>query len=174
LLAEQRLALARSTGNKLWTAECLNGLSWLHSNLGRPGRGLVYGEQAIALYQRPDAPWQRPQCWDSAGYALHRLGRYEEAAARREMPRGVRKTGVSSHDYLFSADAREVIDAELVGSRRERPDPVVPVGSEGPTRSRRRGAPRGGHEDVPGAGGMGRQAARQGDDKVWRRGPAEC
>ncbi|WP_055600042.1 tetratricopeptide repeat protein [Streptomyces aureus] len=79
--AEQGLALARSTGNKLWTAECLNGLSWLHSNLGRPGRGLVYGEEAIALYQRLDAPWQEAQCWDSVGYALHRLGRYEDAAA---------------------------------------------------------------------------------------------
>ncbi len=79
--AEQGLALARSTGNKLWTAECLNGLSWLHSNLGRPGRGLVYGEEGIALYQRLDAPWQEAQCWDSVGYALHRLGRYEEAAA---------------------------------------------------------------------------------------------
>ncbi len=47
------------------------------------------------------------------------------------MPRAIRKNGVSSHDYLFSADAREVIDAELVGSRREHPDPVVPVGPGG-------------------------------------------
>ncbi|MEU7073920.1 BTAD domain-containing putative transcriptional regulator [Streptomyces narbonensis] len=79
--AEQGLALARSTGNQLWTAECLNGLSWLHSNMGRPEEGLVHGEEAIALYQRLDAPWQEAQCWDSVGYALHRLGRYEEAAA---------------------------------------------------------------------------------------------
>ncbi|MFC9290939.1 tetratricopeptide repeat protein, partial [Streptomyces sp. NPDC057052] len=78
---EQALALARAARDDVWTAECLNGLAWLHSSLGRPEVGLVYCEEAIALFQGLNAPWREAICWDSLGYTLHLLGRYEEAVA---------------------------------------------------------------------------------------------
>ncbi|MFF5897952.1 BTAD domain-containing putative transcriptional regulator [Streptomyces argenteolus] len=79
--AGRALALARAARDDVWTAECLNGLAWLHSSLGRPEQGLVHGEEAIALFQGLNAPWREAICWDSLGYTLHLLGRYEEAVA---------------------------------------------------------------------------------------------
>ncbi|MDL5198850.1 BTAD domain-containing putative transcriptional regulator [Streptomyces sp. ALI-76-A] len=79
--AERGLVLARTSGDDVWTAESLNGLSWLHSSLGRPEVGLVHCEEALALFQALNAPWREAICWDSLGYTLHLLGRYEEAEA---------------------------------------------------------------------------------------------
>lgn len=56
--AERALALARAAADDVWTAECLNGLAWLHSSLGRPEVGLVHCEEAIGLFQNLDAPWR--------------------------------------------------------------------------------------------------------------------
>ncbi|MFH9044921.1 tetratricopeptide repeat protein, partial [Streptomyces sp. NPDC017966] len=77
--AERALALARAAGDELWTAESLNELAWLHSSLGWPEVGLVHCEEALALFQRLNTPWREALCWDSLGYTLYLLGRYEEA-----------------------------------------------------------------------------------------------
>ncbi|MET9504349.1 BTAD domain-containing putative transcriptional regulator [Streptomyces sp. NPDC006622] len=79
--SERGLALSRATGDELWTAECLVELAWFHSNLGQLEKSLLYGEEALALYQRLDAPWQQAQGWDVLGFTLRMLGRYGEAVA---------------------------------------------------------------------------------------------
>ncbi|MFH9864354.1 BTAD domain-containing putative transcriptional regulator [Streptomyces sp. NPDC017202] len=85
--SERGLALSRAAGDELWTAECLNELAWFHSNLGHLEKSLVYSEEALAMFEGLDAPWQRAQSWDCLGYALRQLGRYEESVAtyRRAM-----------------------------------------------------------------------------------------
>ncbi|MGY0065302.1 AfsR/SARP family transcriptional regulator [Streptomyces sp. QTS137] len=79
--SERGLALSRATGDELWTAECLVELAWFHSNLGQLEKSLVYSEEALALFQRLDAPWQQAQGRDVLGYNLRMLGRYEESVA---------------------------------------------------------------------------------------------
>lgn len=79
--SERGLALSRATGDELWTAECLVELAWFHSNLGQLERSLVYSEEALSLFQRLEAPWQRAQGRDVLGYTLRMLGRYEESVA---------------------------------------------------------------------------------------------
>ncbi|MFJ8546814.1 AfsR/SARP family transcriptional regulator [Streptomyces sp. NPDC093586] len=79
--SERGLALSRATGDELWTAECLVELAWFHSNLGQAERALALSEEALALYQRLDAPWQLAQSWDVQGHMLRQLGRYEESVA---------------------------------------------------------------------------------------------
>ncbi|MFJ5999917.1 AfsR/SARP family transcriptional regulator [Streptomyces sp. NPDC092370] len=79
--SERGLALSRATGDELWTAECLVELAWFHSNLGQLEKALVHGEEALALFQCLDAPWQQAQGWDVLGFILRMLGRYEESVA---------------------------------------------------------------------------------------------
>ncbi|MEU8654940.1 BTAD domain-containing putative transcriptional regulator [Streptomyces sp. NPDC048737] len=79
--SERGLALSRAAGDELWTAECLNELAWFHSNLGQLEKSLVYSEEALAMFEGLDAPWQQAQSWDVLGYALRQLGRYEESVA---------------------------------------------------------------------------------------------
>ncbi|MFF5159935.1 BTAD domain-containing putative transcriptional regulator [Streptomyces sp. NPDC000348] len=79
--SERGLVLSREMGDELWLAECLVELAWLYANLGQLEKSLAYGEEAGALYQRLDAPWQQAQGWDVLAYPLRQLGRYEESLA---------------------------------------------------------------------------------------------
>ncbi|MDV6287108.1 tetratricopeptide repeat protein [Streptomyces sp. UP1A-1] len=79
--SERGLTLSRATGDELWTAECLVELAWFHSNLGQAEKALAFCQEAIALFQRLDAPWQQAQAWDAQGHILRQLGRNEDSVA---------------------------------------------------------------------------------------------
>lgn len=79
--SERGLALSRAIGEELWLAECLVELAWFHSHLRQLEKSLAYSQEAIALFQRLDAPWQEAQGMEVLGYTLRLMGRYEESLA---------------------------------------------------------------------------------------------
>ncbi|MFE9941602.1 AfsR/SARP family transcriptional regulator [Streptomyces hirsutus] len=87
--AERALAMARDAGDDGCTAQCLNGLAWLHCCLERPEPAVAYGEEAVAVFERLEVPLWVAVSLDSLGCALHLLGRYEEAVSAYRRALGI-------------------------------------------------------------------------------------
>ncbi|MFF2520700.1 AfsR/SARP family transcriptional regulator [Streptomyces liangshanensis] len=85
--AQRSLALFRSHENRggdtrrgrAMTASALNAVGWFHVLLGQPRQALDHCRQALARYQELGHDVGASDTWDSIGFALHRLGRYDEA-----------------------------------------------------------------------------------------------
>lgn len=61
------------------TATALNGVGWFHTLLGQPQQALDHCRQALVLCQELGYDSGAADTWDSIGFALHSLGRYDEA-----------------------------------------------------------------------------------------------
>ncbi len=79
--AKRSLELARLTGDPLWISDPLNAVASHYALLGRPEQAIVYGEEAVTVFQGLHAPWREAMCWDTLGRAYDAVGRQEEALA---------------------------------------------------------------------------------------------
>jgi DNA-binding SARP family transcriptional activator/tetratricopeptide (TPR) repeat protein len=77
--AERATAGYTRTGSTAARANALNGIGWLHAQLGDYGRAVQYCREALILQQKADDPMVASTL-DSLGYAHHRLGDQAEAA----------------------------------------------------------------------------------------------
>ena len=57
----------------------LNGVGWIHAQLGDYEQALEFCEQALSMYRGRGDPLNEAATWDSMGYALLHLGRLDEA-----------------------------------------------------------------------------------------------
>jgi tetratricopeptide (TPR) repeat protein len=57
----------------------LNGVGYLHAQLGDYEQALEYCQQGLDMYRGRGDPLNEAAAWDSVGYVLMHLGRYDEA-----------------------------------------------------------------------------------------------
>ncbi|MFJ3673720.1 tetratricopeptide repeat protein [Streptomyces sp. NPDC090106] len=77
-----RVATARNGSaprDRAATASALNSVGWQLAQLGRHEEGLAHCEEALTLCEGLENHNNRAEIWDSIGYALHHLGRFDEA-----------------------------------------------------------------------------------------------
>ncbi|GAA3208313.1 ATP-binding protein [Dactylosporangium siamense] len=80
--------------NGRWRARALNVVGWYHALLGDHARALTSCRAALDLLQDFETPADHVYTWDSIGFALHHLNRFDEAiAAYREALRRGRDLG---------------------------------------------------------------------------------
>jgi tetratricopeptide (TPR) repeat protein len=77
--AQLSLGLFREEGYQPGLAKMLNGVGWLHTQLGDYELALEYIDQALGMYRGSGDPLNEAATWDSMGYVLFHLGRNDEA-----------------------------------------------------------------------------------------------
>ena len=77
--AQLALGLYRDEGYQPGQARMLNGVGYIHAQLGEYQQALEFCEQALSMNRGRGDPLNEGATWDSVGYVLYHLGRFGEA-----------------------------------------------------------------------------------------------
>ncbi|MFF0086999.1 BTAD domain-containing putative transcriptional regulator [Streptomyces canus] len=154
---------ADSRGRKT-TATALNGVGWFHTLLGYPQQALDHCRQALVLCQELGYDSGAADTWDSIGFALHSLGRYDEAvAAYRDALAIYQQAG--RIDWFVVGTLMRLGDSHLSA---DHPDAARAVWTEGLDITERLG-----HADAEQLGERVRTRLRQLDEPIGSPEPDE-